>query len=74
MQDGTRKVVNVTEVVGMEGDVITMQDIYRFEQTAIEDGKVLGELLPTGLRPKYIDKIEASGIHLPPSIFSKRGV
>lgn len=72
MQDGTRKVVNVTEVIGMEGDVITMQDIFRFEQTAIEDGKVLGELVPTGLRPKYMDKIEAHGIHLPPSIFSKR--
>ena len=74
MQDGTRKVVNITEVVGMEGEVITMQDIFRFEQTAIEDGKVLGELIPTGLRPKYMDKIEAHGIHLPPSIFSKRGV
>jgi pilus assembly protein CpaF len=73
MQDGSRKVVNVTEVVGMEGDVITMQDIFRFEQTAIEDGKVLGDLVPTGLRPKYIDKIEGHGIHLPPSIFSKRG-
>ena len=72
MQDGTRKVVNVTEVIGMEGDVITMQDIFRFEQTAIEDGKVLGELVPTGLRPKYMDKIEGHGIHLPPSIFSKR--
>lgn len=72
MQDGTRKVTNVTEVIGMEGDVITMQDIFRFEQTAIEDGKVLGELVPTGLRPKYMDKIEAHGIHLPPSIFSKR--
>jgi pilus assembly protein CpaF len=72
MQDGTRKVVNITEVIGMEGDVITMQDIFRFEQTAIEDGKVLGELVPTGLRPKYMDKIEAHGIHLPPSIFSKR--
>ena len=73
MQDGTRKVTNITEVIGMEGDVITMQDIFRFEQTAIEDGKVLGELVPTGLRPKYMDKIEAHGIHLPPSIFSKRG-
>ncbi len=74
MQDGTRKVVSVTEVVGMEGEVITMQDIFRFEQTAIEDGKVLGELVPTGLRPRYMDKIEGAGIHLPPSIFSiKRG-
>ena len=74
MQDGTRKVTSVTEVVGMEGEVITMQDIFRFEQTAIEDGKVLGELVPTGLRPRYMDKIEGAGIHLPPSIFSvKRG-
>ena len=74
MQDGTRKVTSITEVVGMEGDVITMQDIFRFEQTAIEDGKVLGALIPTGLRPKYMDKIEGAGIHLPPSIFSiKRG-
>ena len=73
MQDGTRKVVTISEVVGMEGDVITMQDIFRFEQTAIEDGKVLGDLIPTGLRPKYMDKIEGAGIHLPPSIFSKRG-
>ncbi len=73
MMDGTRKVTNITEVIGMEGDVITMQDIFRFEQTAIEEGKVLGELVPTGLRPKYMDKIEAHGIHLPPSIFSKRG-
>lgn len=72
MQDGTRKVTNVTEVIGMEGDVITMQDIFRFEQTAIEDGKVLGDLVPTGLRPKYMEKIEGHGIHLPPSIFSKR--
>ena len=72
MQDGTRKVTHVAEVIGMEGDVITMQDIFRFEQTAIEDGKVLGDLVPTGLRPKFMDKIEAHGIHLPPSIFSKR--
>jgi pilus assembly protein CpaF len=72
MQDGTRKVTHVSEVIGMEGDVITMQDIFRFEQTAIEDGQVLGELVPTGLRPKFMEKIEAHGIHLPPSIFSKR--
>jgi len=72
MQDGTRKVVYVSEVIGMEGDVITMQDIFRFEQTAIEDGVVYGELRPTGLRPKYMDKIEGTGIHLPPSIFSRK--
>ena len=69
MRDGTRKVTNITEVSGMEGDVITMTDLFVFEQTGIENGKVVGRLRPTGLRPKFMDKIEASGIHLPPSIF-----
>jgi pilus assembly protein CpaF len=69
MRDGTRKVVNITEVSGMEGDVITMTDIFVFEQTGYEEGKIVGRLRPTGLRPKFMDKIEASGIHLPASIF-----
>ena len=69
MRDGTRKIVNVTEVSGMEGDVITMTDIFVFEQSAIENGKIIGRLRPSGLRPKFMDQIEASGIHLPPSIF-----
>lgn len=73
LQDGSRRVVSVTEVVGMEGDTITMQDIFSFEQTAIEDGKVMGELRPSGLRPKGLDKIEGAGFHLPPSIFNRRG-
>ncbi len=69
MRDGTRKIVNLTEVSGMEGDVITMTDIFIFEQTGIENGQILGRLRPSGLRPKFMDKIEGSGIHLPPSIF-----
>lgn len=69
MRDGTRKVVNITEVSGMEGDVITMTDIFVFEQSGIENGKIIGRLRPTGLRPKFMDQIEAAGIHLPPSIF-----
>lgn len=69
MRDGTRKIVNVTEVSGMEGDVITMTDIFVFEQSGIENGKIIGRLRPTGLRPKFMDQIEATGIHLPPSIF-----
>ena len=69
MRDGTRKIVNVTEVSGMEGDVITMTDIFVFEQSGIENGKIMGRLRPTGLRPKFMDQIEAAGIHLPPSIF-----
>ena len=76
LRDGTRKVVNVTEVSGMEGDVITMTDVFAFEQSGIEDGRVIGQLRPTGLRPKAISQIEAAGIHLPPSVFgigSRRG-
>jgi len=69
MRDGSRRVVTITEVSGMEGDVITTTDIFAFEQTGIENGKVIGRLRPTGLRPKFMDKIEGSGIHLPPSIF-----
>jgi len=69
MRDGTRKVTNITEVSGMEGEVITMTDIFVFEQSGIENGQVIGRLRPTGLRPKFMDKIEAAGINLPPSIF-----
>ena len=69
MRDGTRKITNITEISGMEGEVITMTDIFVFEQTGIENGQVVGRLRPTGLRPKFMDKIEASGINLPPSIF-----
>jgi pilus assembly protein CpaF len=69
MRDGSRKVTNITEVSGMEGEVITTTDLFVFEQTGVENGKVLGRMRPTGLRPKFMDKIEAAGIHLPPSIF-----
>ena len=69
MKDGSRKIVNITEVQGMEGDVIVMQDIFAFEQVGIEAGKVVGQLKPTGIRPKFMDKIEAANIHLPPNIF-----
>ncbi|MFW5941580.1 MAG: CpaF family protein [Chloroflexota bacterium] len=69
MRDGTRKVVSISEIQGMEGEVITMSEIFRFEQTSIEDGKVIGRLRPTGLRPKFMYKIREAGIMLPPSIF-----
>jgi len=69
LRDGTRKVVKITEVQGMEGEIITMSDIFEFEQTGLEAGRVIGRIRPTGLRPKFIDRIEAAGIHLPPSVF-----
>jgi pilus assembly protein CpaF len=68
-RDGTRKVVAITEVQGMEGDIIVMQDIFRFEQVGVEAGKIIGRLKPTGVRPKFMDEIEAADIRLPASIF-----
>ncbi len=69
MRDGSRKVINITEVQGMEGDVVVLQDVFEFEQTGFEAGKVIGRLKATGVRPKFIDKIEDAGIRLPPNIF-----
>ena len=69
MRDGSRKIVKITEVQGMEGDMITMSDIFEFEQTGIEGGKIVGRIRPTGIRPKFTDRIEAAGIYLPPSVF-----
>ncbi len=69
LRDGSRRVTYITEVQGMEGDVITTADIFKFEQIAYEGGKVIGRLRPTGIRPKFMDRIEDAGIHLPPSIF-----
>ena len=69
MRDGSRRVVAVSEVQGMEGEVITMSEIFTFEKTGVENGKIIGRLLPTGLRPRFIDRIESAGIRLPPNIF-----
>lgn len=69
LKDGTRKIVNITEVQGMEGDVIVMQDVFVFEQTGIIEGKIQGRLKPTGIRPKFVEKFEVMGIHLPPNVF-----
>ncbi|MDQ5823294.1 MAG: CpaF family protein [Chloroflexota bacterium] len=69
MKDGTRKLTSVTEVQGMEGDVVVMQEIFVFEQTGLEGGKIVGRMKPTGIRPKFIEKFEAANIYLPPNIF-----
>lgn len=74
LRDGTRRTIQLAEVLGMEGDTIVMQDIFSFEQTGIdENGKILGALRPTGLRPRFNDRIEDAGIKLPPNIFGSRG-
>ena len=56
----------------MEGDIIVMQDVFVFEQTGVYDGKIQGKLRPTGIRPKFVEKFEMAGIHLPNSIFGSR--
>src|SRR4026209_101827 len=69
LKDGTRKITNITEVQGMEGDVVVMQDVFNFEQTGVIDGKIQGRLKPTGIRPKFVEKFEIMGINLPPGLF-----
>jgi len=69
LRDGSRKVLFITEIQGMEGEMITMTDIFEFEQTSFEKGKIVGRIRPTGIRPKFIERIEDAGINLPPSVF-----
>ncbi len=70
LSDGSRKITHITECVGMEGDLITLQDIFVFEKTGLgQGGKVTGRFMPTGIRPKFCQRLESSGIHLPASTF-----
>lgn len=70
LKDGTRKIVSITEVQGMEGEIIVLQDIFTFKQEGLNsEGKIIGRLVPTGVRPKFYECLEASGIHIPTSLF-----
>ncbi|HEV2122538.1 MAG TPA: CpaF family protein [Chloroflexota bacterium] len=70
LRDGSRRVTHCTEISGMEGQVVTMQDIFVYEQHGVdENGKIIGQMRSTGLRPKFADRIEAAGIPLPPELF-----
>jgi pilus assembly protein CpaF len=70
LSDGTRKVTSISEITGMEGDVITMQEIFLFEKLGVDqNGKVLGRFRATGVRPKACERLKASGIHLAPDMF-----
>jgi pilus assembly protein CpaF len=70
MSDGTRKVTGISEITGMEGDIITMQEIFLFEKTGINpEGKVTGRFRATGVRPKVCERLRASGINLPAAMF-----
>lgn len=71
LQDGTRKIVSVSEITGMEGNVISMQDIFLFEQTGFENLKVQGHHISTGIRPKFVEKFKEKGISVPAEYFTK---
>jgi pilus assembly protein CpaF len=70
MSDGTRKVTSIAEITGMEGDIVTMQEIFRFDKLGLgPDGKVLGRFVATGVRPKVCEKLKTMGVTLPPDLF-----
>jgi pilus assembly protein CpaF len=70
LSDGSRKVVSIAEITGMEGSVVQLQEIFRFERTGTaENGKVLGHFAATGLRPKFLDEMERRGVHMPAGLF-----
>ena len=71
LSDGSRRVTSVSEITGMEGDIITMQEIFVFERSGIgPNGKVMGRFRATGIRPKFYPDLESKGIHLPREIFT----
>ncbi len=70
LRDGTRRITYITEVAGMEGETVVLQDIFKFTEEGVDkDGKVIGQMRPTGLRPIFTPKLEAAGFRLPPEIF-----
>ncbi|WNF36967.1 CpaF family protein [Bacillaceae bacterium IKA-2] len=70
LKDGSRKITNITEVQGLEGDVIVLQDIFAFKQKGVDSqGKIIGKLVPTGVRPKFYSRLENSGLNIPANVF-----
>jgi pilus assembly protein CpaF len=75
MQDGSRRVTHISEIVGMQGSVVSMQDVFHFQHQGIaQDGKVLGQLVPTGLRPHFMDRLAQYGENLPVETFLPQGI
>jgi pilus assembly protein CpaF len=74
MQDGSRRVTHISEIVGMQGSVVSMQDLFEVKHQGISsDGKVLGHLVPTGLRPHFMERLTQYGEHLPVETFLPQG-
>src|ERR1700757_510198 len=75
LSDGTRKVVNISEIIGMEGNIVTMQDIFVYRKRGIrENGEVIGEFAATGVRPKFAERLLVTGVHLPTSMFEASAI
>jgi pilus assembly protein CpaF len=75
LKDGSRRITAITEIVGMEGDIITTQDVFLFDYSAgmNEHGKFQGELVSTGLRPRFLERLADHGVHVDPGVFATRG-
>jgi pilus assembly protein CpaF len=71
LSDGSRRITHVSEISGLEGQVVTMQDLFRFEPEGIDvEGRVVGHFRSTGIRPQFADRFEVAGISLPSDIYS----
>src|SRR5256885_10410547 len=72
LSDGTRRLTAISEITGMEGETITMQEIFLFERTGIDSqGQVIGRFRPTGIRPRFAERLKASGLQLPRVFFEE---
>jgi pilus assembly protein CpaF len=70
LSDGTRRLTQITEVTGMESDVVSMQDLFLFENQGVSsDGRIMGNFIATGIRPKFSEKLKAAGFELPANLF-----
>ena len=72
LSDGRRKVMSIDEIIGLEGDIITMQEIYGYKQSGVElDGSVVGKFIASGIRPRFADRLISRGSPLPDALFTK---
>jgi len=72
LSDGTRRVTSISEITGMEGDTITMQEVFQYERTGVTaQGEVIGRFRPTGIRPRFAERLKACGLQLPRVFFEE---
>jgi pilus assembly protein CpaF len=72
LSDGSRRITSISEITGMEGETITMQEVFQYQRTGVrEDGKVIGRFRPTGVRPRFAERLKQYGMQLPRSFFEE---